>query len=483
MKKMRNKKLALIISLLMLSATAVFAETAAADAAVPPDVRGAAYETAVTALVEKGIITGDTDGKFYPESNLSRAQACIIIVKSMNPPVAEVEGTATQPVLKSGFSDMSGYGWAEGYIGYAVKHGITKGYPDKTFKPGNKVTMNELITMVLRAAGYNDEAIGGTWPSNYVSEAEELNLLSGITTPLPNLATKWMAAQMDYNALEKIEAANPPEETSGQGTDQDKPDALPDTASMAFGNASFNDKLTSFGGKTISDDVVIYAYGKKADYSSTMTFSKKLSDYREDTVYKYKSVKTQAFYKVENGEITVMVLPMDVGFSGKAYGVINGKISTLNGEGDTVNALETLTATYEITWLAKKSANAVIDAIPYAEYQESGEVYEIVLSNGQITGVYKSSDPGKKNALFTELSGTGFVTVDYVKSDVIKIEDGDGGAMFEINDNVSVYILDEDDPSEYKAGNKSSVRDGSEIRAYDALDDDKTCADIIVILK
>ena len=90
---------------------ALFAGTVFA-AEVPADVVGEPVEEAVTALFERGIITGDENGLFNPQQNLTRAQACIIVVKSMDPPVGEVAGTATQAPADSGFPDMSGYSWA-----------------------------------------------------------------------------------------------------------------------------------------------------------------------------------------------------------------------------------------------------------------------------------------------------------------------------------------------------------------------------------
>ena len=301
MKNRSFKRTAVFLTIVLMSSSFIFANDTI-EMAVPSDVSGATYEEAVKALVEGGIITGDTDGLFHPDSSLTRAQACIIVVKSMNPPSAEITGTATQPVSKSGFSDMSGYGWAEGYISYAVKHGVTKGYPGGTFKPGNNVTMNELITMVLRASDFTDENLGGTWPSNYVTKATQLELLGNIPSPMPALATKWMAAQLGYNALDKITTANPKQVTPGQGTDQDKPDSIPNTAAMTFASGSFNSTMTSFNGKAISEKVIIYTFGQSKNYSSTITFSKKLSDYSIDTVYKYKNVKTPAFYQVESGK-------------------------------------------------------------------------------------------------------------------------------------------------------------------------------------
>jgi len=467
--------------LMLVGTSSIFAETAAPTVTVPSDVSGTGYEEAVKVLVDKEIITGDTDGNFYPDANLTRAQACIIVVKSMNPPASEITGTATQIVPKSGFSDMSGYGWAEGYISYAVKHGVTKGYPDGTFKPGKNVTMNELITMVLRAAGFTDEGIGGTWPSNYIVKATELELLGNIPSPLPVLSTKGMAAQLDYNALDLISAANPPAQTPGQGTDQDKPASLPDTASMTYASASFNSAMTNYGGKTISDDVVIYTYGEKKDYSSSMTFTKKLSDYRIDTVYKFKNVKTPAFYKLEGGKISEMVVPMDAGFSGRAYCVINETITSLNALDEAVTGLRTLTAANEITWLGKKG----LTGIPLETEYLQGELYELNLTDGQIKSIYKAADLGKKGAVFVELSGTASLwdDVQSVEDGVVTIEIADGGAVLEMKNNASVYILDRNDPAEYTAGRLSNIKAGVQIRAYDVTDDDSATADVIVVLK
>lgn len=473
MKKNLLKTIALTLTLSLTATTAVFA-------AVPADVKGQSYEEAVAALAEKGIITGDTDGSFHPDSELTRAQACVIIVKSMNAPTVEVTGSATQPVVSSGFSDMSGYGWAEGYIGYAVKNDVVKGYPDGTFKPGSKVTMNELATMVLRAAGYADKDLGGTWPSNYVDKATELEVLKNIPTPLPELATKWMAAQVDYNALDKIAAANPEPAAPSQGTDQDKAKDVPDTANMKFTTGTFNETMTSFSGNEIAKNAVVYTYGKSKDYSGSMTFSTKANDYRLDTVYKFKNVKTPAFYKLENSKITEMVVPIDVGFSGRAYGVINGVITTVNGDGDAVTALETLTATREITWLSK-SGFKDIPAATGADGYEKGTIFEITLSNGTIKQVAAAADSDKKNDDFKELSGSGFVKVKNFDDNVIETADGD---LIPVIDSASVYVMDEDEDPIYAKGSLGSITEGVQVRAYDVLDDDdEEAAGVIVVIK
>ena len=464
---MNKKRIILTFTLIMALASASFAY----GAAVPSDVAGASYEAAVSALMDKGIITGDTNGNFNPDTTLTRAQACVIIVKTMNPPAAEVTGTATQPAAKSDFTDMTGYGWAEGYISYAVKHGVTKGYPDGTFKPGNPVTMNELVTMVLRAAAYTDESLGGTWPSNYMGKAIELNVLKGTPETDVVYASKWMAAQIDYNALDQIEKANPQQQTPSDS--QATPAGVPDTSTMTYVTGSFNSAMSTFNGKTLADNVKIYTYGKKASFSSTMTFSKKAADYRLETVYKYKNVETSAFYQVENGKIVTMVIPKDVGFSGLAYVVINETYTSTNAKGDSVTGLKTLAAGKEIKWLCEKGLT-----VPSKAEYLGGTLYELKLKDGAVTGINKTTDPHRGD-VFNELSGTAFIGIDDYSNNVVSLT---GGDKTEIKDNATIYVMNAANPTEYKIGKQADIKDGNQIRVYDMSDDDNGAGDIVVVL-
>lgn len=468
MKKTMAKIIAVLL-ILILSAGSAFA-------AVPGDVQGQSYESAVSALMDKGIITGDTSGNFNPDSVLTRAQACIIIVKSMNPPSSEVTGTATQPASISGFSDMAGYSWADGYVAYAVKHGVTKGYPDGTFKPGNSVTMNELVTMILRAADYTDDMLGGTWPSNYITKANELELLKGTPDTMPAYATKWIAAQVDYNALALIEKANPQQDD--QSDSQTTPAGVPDTSTMTYLTGNFSSDMTTFNGKYFSDDVKIYAYGKKASYSSTMSFSKKVADYRLESVYKYKNVETPAFYRVENGQITEMVIPRDVGFTGLAYVVINGTYSASNVKGETVTGLATLAAGKELKWLCEKGLAGIPSKTGTPSYLD-GIVYELKLTDGVVKNITVSTG-SYKGKMFSELSGTDFVELTGYSDNVASL---DGGDKVEIKSNATIYVMDADNQTEYTVGKQSDIKKENEVRIYDMSDDDEITGDIVIVLK
>lgn len=452
-----------MLVIIMVGAATAFA------AVIPTDIAGTSCEEAVTALVEAGAITGENDGKFYPDSNLTRAQACIIIVKTIDPPASMVNGTATQAAVNPGFSDLRGYGWASGYIAYAVEQGIVMGYPDGTFKPAANVTANEMLTMVLRAAGYKETEIGSSWPEDYIAKAHEVGIFNGIEEDYPEKATKGMAAMMVYNQMEKLKTMAPVIEDEPQGTENDKAENIPSTDGMTYTTGSFDSNLTSFAGKTVSKGVDIYTYGTEKDYSKDMTMSDKADDYREETLYKFKDTKTPAWYAMEGDKITKMILPRDVGFSGNAYCVVNGTMTDVNADGEAVTGFETLTATKAITWFGEKG-------VSFPTFSGGdGQLYELRLSDGEVTNV-ADNNGGYKGKIFNELSGSGWITIDGYDDGVITTANG----LVSVKNNASIYVWD-DKKDEYKSGNLSAIKTGRDVRAYDVSDDDVTQADVVIV--
>lgn len=457
------KIVSLMLVMLMLGSTTAFA------AIVPTDIAGTSCEEAVKALAESGAITGDTDGKFHPEDNLTRAQACIIIVKTIDPLASLVNGTATQSGAKAGFADLRGYSWAAGYIAYAVEHGIVKGYPDGTFKPGVNVSSDEMLTMVLRAAGYTEDKIGTNWPADYITKAKEVGILKGIDETYPENATKGIAAQMAFNQMKELKAMAPTSSQEPQGTDKDKPGNIPSTSGMTFATGSFDDNLNTFAGKTISKSVEIYTYGTKKEYSKDMKFSDKEDAYRKDTLYKFKDVKTSAWYLTEDDKITKMILPRDTGFSGNVYCVINGTVTEANLNNESVTGFETLTATKDITWFGKKGLTA-------PKFNEGdGQLYELKTSEGEVQNV--ATTDGAKGKVFTELTKSkAWTGVTQYSDNVITTANG----LISVKRNASIYVWD-DKKHEYRAGSLTSIKSDKEVRAYDVSDDDTTEADVVIV--
>ena len=104
------------------------------------------------------------------------------------------------------FSDMTGAGWAAGYIGYCANAEFVKGYPDGTFKPSGNVTGYEVLTMILRAIGYdkNNEFTGADWAVNVAKYAEQAGVLEnvkGVSLSAP--ATRELVAELLFRAIAK----------------------------------------------------------------------------------------------------------------------------------------------------------------------------------------------------------------------------------------------------------------------------------------
>lgn len=189
----------LLATLLMIGSYGfVFAESKTAKQIkdVPSDVKGSEYETAVQVLMALDIVTGYPDGSYKPEDVVTRAEMATIIVRTLG-----LEDSSSY-MSKSGFIDMDGH-WADKYVAVISGKNIVKGYPDKTFKPNEKVSYVEAITMIIRALGYVDgcDDLIGNWPVNYVSLAEDLDIIDGIKDDNEK-SDRGIVAKMIYNALD-----------------------------------------------------------------------------------------------------------------------------------------------------------------------------------------------------------------------------------------------------------------------------------------
>ena len=161
MKKILSFLLAMTLVITM-SAGAVFAN----ETSVPEitDVAGTPYGTAVNSLVQAGIVDGYPDGTYRPEDPVSRAEACKLIYETY-----ATDGAAQAYDPSQTFSDLLNYGWASQYIGWASAEGIVIGDGDGRFRPGDDVNINEFLTMLIRAGGFEKSDM--VWPDDYVDAA------------------------------------------------------------------------------------------------------------------------------------------------------------------------------------------------------------------------------------------------------------------------------------------------------------------------
>ena len=100
---------------------------------------GAWYNHAVSTLSAMGIVKGDSHGKFNPNAPITRAEFAAIAARFDD----KADTTAVD------FSDIASH-WAKDEISAAANNGWINGYTDGTFRPNNKITRAEAMTLVNR---------------------------------------------------------------------------------------------------------------------------------------------------------------------------------------------------------------------------------------------------------------------------------------------------------------------------------------------
>ncbi|ANY66948.1 hypothetical protein BBD42_11055 [Paenibacillus sp. BIHB 4019] len=192
-KVMKKSLLASVLSLSLAMAVAV-----PAFAATPTDVAGVKEQSAIEELVALGIINGYTDGTFKPGNSITRAELAKIIVIATG---SEQAATALQNV-KSQFSDVKTNEWYTGYINVATGKGLLLGDKGtKNFRPNANIKFEEVAAIVVRALGYQDANLTGSWPYNVTLKAEEVGVFKKVDLALGTAATRGVVAQQVSNAL------------------------------------------------------------------------------------------------------------------------------------------------------------------------------------------------------------------------------------------------------------------------------------------
>lgn len=101
----------------------------------------------IDALSSRKIIEGFEDYSFRPNQQITRAEFAAILERAFNTETGQGQ---------LNFTDIPPKYWATGAINDAIAKGFLKGYPDKTFKPAQKITRVQVL--VALASGLNLKA-------------------------------------------------------------------------------------------------------------------------------------------------------------------------------------------------------------------------------------------------------------------------------------------------------------------------------------
>ena len=105
------------------------------------DVAGHWAQEQIEHMARQGVINGMDDGTFQPDSSVTRAQFATMLVKALELPTGEGNGS---------FTDVSESEWYAPYAVAARRAGIVNGYEDGSFQPEREISRQEMA-ILLRA--------------------------------------------------------------------------------------------------------------------------------------------------------------------------------------------------------------------------------------------------------------------------------------------------------------------------------------------
>ncbi len=209
---MNIKRLLFVLTLSLV----LLATTGIAGAGAFADIDDSDVAAAVETLYQLDIVDGYTDGNFYPEMYLTRAQFCKMVVLAMGRG-AEVETYARA----TRFSDVPSSQWSAGYVNLATSLGVINGYGNGLFGPDDSVSYAQAATMLLRVLGYTTADIGYYWPGDYLAFAAKIGLDSDLGLAATDAVSRGDAAIL-ITAMLSLDSSGGSAYSSGAYADSEK---------------------------------------------------------------------------------------------------------------------------------------------------------------------------------------------------------------------------------------------------------------------
>jgi uncharacterized repeat protein (TIGR02059 family) len=141
------------------------------------DVEGHWAAPYIKEMYASGVIGGYPDGSFRPDNHISRAEFVTMLVKSYQ---WETAGSKT-------FADTAKH-WARDYIAVAYARQIAKGYNDTRFGPDDYITREQMAVMLAQAAElrnvtgtrtFSDQERISPWAREAVAAASSKGIING----------------------------------------------------------------------------------------------------------------------------------------------------------------------------------------------------------------------------------------------------------------------------------------------------------------
>jgi len=146
-------------------------------------------------LSDIGVIVGTSENEFSPEMNVTREQMALLLFRLM---LNKADGGR---VNTSPFRDLYDDTY-HGAISWANASGYILGTTASTFEPLEGITLQDAMTMLVRALGQSSAGMNQGYPWTYIDAAIKLGLDRGLENiPYTETLTRAETAVILYNAL------------------------------------------------------------------------------------------------------------------------------------------------------------------------------------------------------------------------------------------------------------------------------------------
>ena len=324
------------------------------------------YAEAAEVLTGMGIIQGYDDGSFLPQRNINRAQVATMIYRAATGDVTDSK--ISQFVGEDLFDDVNADDWFAGYVNYCGNAEYIKGFTPDTFGPYKQVTGYQVLAMILRAVGYdeNDEYTGDQWTLRVAATAREQGLLDNLNpdTNLAEPATRELVAQLIFEAIQIDTVRYSP------AAGAYRPSTTP---ASSLGEQVFD--------LAVTDDTDMWGRPATVWYAESSTYwngAVKNDGYQSDKDDLYATIEEEAL-----ATYTTAVNQCDVyeatGVSGNAVpAVINGQKTTVaiskTATNNTIGAQGRLTEVYEDCVVMIDTFLAQVTDVEAARYDANGHL-------------------------------------------------------------------------------------------------------------
>ena len=224
---MRNLKRALSLALASVMLLGMMVVGTGASYA---DVDSADNVEAIEVMQAVGVMSGDDNGNFNPDQNLTRGEMAVVMANLLDLSVEDFVGASIP------FTDVPE--WAVPYVAACYADGITAGISATEFGSNYEVTTAQAALMMMKALGYfqNAKDFGSDWQIATVKQGSKIYLFDGIDAGASTAMTRNEVAQIALNTLESVMV-----ETDGTTTDI----TLPGDISISTGDTKYVERETS----------------------------------------------------------------------------------------------------------------------------------------------------------------------------------------------------------------------------------------------